>query len=76
VQEDLEVSWSREGRFLDPYFALPNGVSEPVVKGLEFCCSGLLVDSEGIMGIEGEGAAIEAGDIEASNPKVNSPDTQ
>jgi hypothetical protein len=46
VQEDLEVPCSREGRLLDPYLASPNGVREPVVKSLEFCVSGLLVDSE------------------------------
>jgi hypothetical protein len=43
---------------------------------MEFFPALLLVDPKGIVGIEGEGAAIEAGDVEATNPKVNSPDTQ
>lgn len=72
MEKSLEISWSREGRLLDPYLAFPQGVSEPVRKFGEFFSSGLLVDLESV-GIEVKCPVLDTGDVEASDSKVNPP---
>lgn len=75
MEKSLEISCSRERRLLDPYLARPKDVSEPVRKFEEFLSSGLLVDAE-FVGKEVKDPVLDTGDVEASDSKVNPPDTQ
>jgi len=74
VQEGLEVPCTGQGRILDPYFAFPNGVSEPLVKSLELLVPRLPSELEGVVGEELEVGTVESCDVEAPDSKVDPPD--
>jgi hypothetical protein len=76
VEESLEVASACQWGFFGIDEPEPTHEVErldPVGESLQFSAAVLLVDFETVVGVEGEPAVIDTGDIEASYSKIYSP---